>query len=91
MVHPEGDSDAVREALSSVTPLLHSAGQTPRYALVVDAFFDLDWVVLQRSDFSSVGQVEGKWMGQSGRFEEQGQHRDLVVKCRFSTRITTAH
>ena len=87
MVHPEGDSDAVREALPSVTLSLHSAGQAPRYALVVDAFSDLDRVLLQRSDFSRVGQVEGKWMGQSGRFEEQGQHRDLLVKCRFSTRI----
>lgn len=91
VVHLEGDSDAVREALSSVTPLLHSAGQVQQYTLVVDAFFDLDRVLLQPSDFSRISQVEGEWMGQSGRFEEQGQHRDLVVKCRFSTRMTVAH
>ena len=91
VVYPEGDSDAVREALSSVTPLLRSAGQAQQYALIVDAFFDLDWMLLQPSDFSRVGQVEGKCMGQSGRFEEQGQHRDLVVKCNFSTRTTVAH
>ena len=91
VVHPEGDSDAVREALPSVTPLLRSTGQAQQYALVVDAFFDLDGVLLQPSDCNRVGQVEGKRMGQSGRFEEQGQHRDLVVKCSFSTRMTVAH
>ena len=90
MVHPEGDSDAARGAISSVTPLLHSAGQPQQYALVVDAFFDLDRLVLQRSDFLGVGQVERKWVGQRGRFEEQGQHRDLVIKCCFSTRMTVA-
>jgi len=68
VVHPKGDSDTIREALSSVTPFLDSAGQAPGDALIVDAFFDLDRVVLQRTEFSGVGQVEGKWMGQSGRF-----------------------
>lgn len=91
VVHLEGDSDAAKGGISSVTPLLHSVGQPQQYALVVDAFLDLDRLVLQRGDFSRVGQVEGKWMGQSGRFEEQGQHRDLVVKCRFSTRMTVTH
>jgi hypothetical protein len=74
-----------------VTPLLHSARASIAYALVVDAFFDLDRVGLQRGDFISLGQVEGKWMGQSGRFEEQRQHRDLLVECRVSTRMTATH
>ncbi len=91
VVHLEGDSNAVRGALSSVTPPLPSAGQAHQYALVVNAFFDLDRVFLQRSDFSRVGQVEGKRMGQGGRFEEQGQHRDLVVNHRFSTRMTVTN
>lgn len=72
-------------------PLLRSVLQSEQCALVIDALSDLDRMVFQRGDFSRLGQVEGKWVGQSGRFEEQGQHGDLLVECHVSTRMATTH